>query len=315
MPTKTLINSNALPLRHHRTELQATNSVPSQATETFKLTDVTMRYGSTTVLNNVSFKAHSGEKIALLGPNGAGKSTLIEIIAGLREPSSGEVELLGRNPLTASAHTRANVGLMLQNWKDHGKWKVNEFLSYIAHAHGQSATSVDPLLDALGLRHRATSKMNTLSGGQRRRIDVAAALIGNPQILIVDEPTTGFDVEAKRSFQETVLGLAENRTVLWATHDLAEAEAICNRIVMISQGHIVADGTPQDLRTQHDSASKIAWTTPDGVRHEDHLESPNARIAEIASTPGVTDIEVSRQSLENLYLSILNDAHLSSPTK
>ena len=280
-----------------------------------ELCNVNMSYKNKVILKDISLTACSGETIALLGPNGAGKSTLIEIAAGLRAPSSGKVSLLGENPLFATEHTRANVGLMLQNWKDHGKWEVHEFLAYIARASGQTSKNVDELLSALGLAHRAKSRMNTLSGGQRRRVDVAAALIGNPRILVVDEPTTGFDVEARKSFQETVLDLAGDRTVIWATHDLDEAEAVCDRIVMIANGSIIADGTPSDLRALNDSKTTLRWTGPDGARHHETHDYPNARIVEVAKTSGVTNIEVSKQSLEDVYLSIIRDAEQAATAR
>ena len=225
------------------------------------LENIVVRYGDHQVLDNISLEIHSGETIALLGPNGAGKSTLIEVAAGLRRPSGGIVTLGGEDPINASASLRSEIGLMLQNWKDHGKWTVREFLSYVSVSFLGRATNSQDLVEALGLTESANTKLSSLSGGQRRRVDVAAALLGRPSILILDEPTTGFDVHSKISFQNVVRELSADITVLWATHDLVEAESVADRLILLSSGVIAASGSVDELRRIHGGTSKVSWRT------------------------------------------------------
>ena len=273
------------------------------------LENIVVRYGDHQVLDNISLEIHSGETIALLGPNGAGKSTLIEVAAGLRRPSGGIVTLGGEDPINASASLRSEIGLMLQNWKDHGKWTVREFLSYVSVSFLGRATNSQDLVEALGLTESANTKLSSLSGGQRRRVDVAAALLGRPSILILDEPTTGFGVHSKISFQNVVRELSADITVLWATHDLVEAESVADRLILLSSGVIAASGSVDELRRIHGGTSKVSWRTQqDGSPHSVEVDDPKPLLVELASDPGTENIEVKTTSLEDLYLSITQES-------
>lgn len=164
-----------------------------------------MRYGTRDVLTGVDFRAHRGEVVTLLGPNGAGKSTTIEILEGFRQRSAGSVRVLGIDPATGSEAWRARIGVVLQSWRDHGRWQLRELLAHLGAYYEPYGTparprpfAADDLLDAVGLAEHATQKVATLSGGQRRRLDVAIGLVGRPELLFLDEPTAGFDPQAGR---------------------------------------------------------------------------------------------------------------------
>ncbi|HMI26001.1 MAG TPA: ABC transporter ATP-binding protein, partial [Streptosporangiaceae bacterium] len=192
-----------------------------------------MRYGRTGVLSGVSFGARRGEVLALLGPNGAGKTTTIEILEGFRMRSSGQVSVLGTDPTRGGEAWRARIGVVLQSWRDHGKWRVRELLAHLGSYYAPYAApgvprpwDVDELIATVGLTEQAGQRVRRLSGGQRRRLDVAIGIVGRPELLFLDEPTAGFDPEARREFHDLVHRLAdrEEATILLTTHDLDEAE-------------------------------------------------------------------------------------------
>ncbi|WP_205855849.1 ABC transporter ATP-binding protein, partial [Phytoactinopolyspora endophytica] len=174
-----------------------------------------MRYGANDVLRDVTFQAHRGEVLAMLGPNGAGKTTTIEILEGFRKRSAGRVDVLGTDPAHGDERWRAQLGIVLQSWRDHGKWRVRELLAHLgsyyveyATPHVQRPWDPDELIAAVGLTEQAHTKIRMLSGGQRRRLDVAIGIVGRPELLFLDEPTAGFDPEARHEFHELVLRLA-----------------------------------------------------------------------------------------------------------
>jgi ABC-2 type transport system ATP-binding protein len=180
-----------------------------------------MRYGSADVLHEVTFQVRRGEVLALLGPNGAGKTTTIEILEGFRLRSAGRVEVLGSDPARGDEEWRARVGVVLQSWRDHGKWRVRELLAHQASFYACNARrpwNADELIEAVALTEHADKKVRTLSGGQRRRVDVAIGIVGRPVVLFLDEPATGFDPQARREFHELLRGL--DTTILLTTHDL-----------------------------------------------------------------------------------------------
>ena len=170
-----------------------------------------MRYGDTEVLRDVSFQTRQGEVVALLGPNGAGKSTTIEILEGFRLRSAGQVEVLGVDPAEGDERWRSRLGIVLQSWRDHGNWRVRELLHHLGTFYAPYATvtadrpwDTSELLEAVGLGAHAEQKIKTLSGGQRRRLDVAIGIVGRPELLFLDEPTAGFDPEARYEFHDLV---------------------------------------------------------------------------------------------------------------
>lgn len=168
-----------------------------------------MRYGTTDVLHDVNFRVQQGEVLCLLGPNGAGKTTTIEIMEGFRMRSAGRVEVLGTDPAHGDERWRAKVGIVLQSWRDHGKWRVRELLEHLGSYYAAYSTElvkrpreVDRLVAAVGLTEQADKKVRMLSGGQRRRLDVAIGLVGRPELVFLDEPTAGLDPVARRGFHE-----------------------------------------------------------------------------------------------------------------
>ena len=218
--------------------------------------DLRMRYGKTDVLNGVSFGARQGEVVALLGPNGAGKTTTIEILEGFRVRSAGEVSVLGTDPAHGGEAWRARTGVVLQSWRDHGRWQVRELLAHLGRYYGPYSTpgitrpwDADDLLETVGLTAHGHKRVRHLSGGQRRRLDVAIGIVGRPELLFLDEPTAGFDPEARRDFHDVVHRLTdlEQTTILLTTHDLDEAERLADRILILAGGTIIADGSADEL--------------------------------------------------------------------
>lgn len=274
---------------------------------------LTMSYGSTAVLRGVDFVARRGEVIALLGPNGAGKSTTIEILEGFRAPSGGVVRVLGKHPLTAGEAWRSRIGVVLQSWRDHGKWRVGELLGFFARFYepyeteGRRPFAVADLLDQVGLSEHATKKVSSLSGGQRRRLDVAIGIVGRPALLFLDEPTAGFDPVARRDFHELVHRLSDldDTTILLTTHDLAEAERLADRILILDGGVIVADGSPDELSRQIAGTTEVRWLQ-DGQRQVHSAEDPTAFVRELLERGGeISDLEVVRSTLEDVYLAMV----------
>jgi ABC-2 type transport system ATP-binding protein len=280
--------------------------------------DLRMRYGTKDVLCGVSFAAHRGEVLALLGPNGAGKTTTIEILEGFRLRSSGEVRVLGVDPASAGERWRARVGVVLQSWRDHGKWRVRELLGHLGRYYAPYSTAeirrpwpVDELLDAVGLTGQADQRVARLSGGQRRRLDVAIGIVGRPELLFLDEPTVGFDPAARRDFHDLVHRLTDvdDTTILLTTHDLDEAEKLADRIVILAGGRIIADGSADQLSRQVAGASEIRWTR-DGQRFVHSAVDATRFVRELFLQYGeaVGELEVRSNSLEDTYMKLVVDS-------
>ncbi len=277
-----------------------------------------MRYGSRDVLTGVSFTARRGEVLALLGPNGAGKTTTIEILEGFRAPSAGEVSVLGTDPLRGDEEWRARLGVVLQSWRDHARWTVGELLHYIARFYGPYSTpeiprpwDVDELIATVGLTEHAGARLKSLSGGERRRLDVAVGIVGRPELVFLDEPTAGFDPHARREFHDLVHRLSdfENTTILLTTHDLDEAEKLADRILILDGGRIVADGSANALASELATTSEVRWTS-DGQRQVHAATGdPTGFVRELlAGTPDASDLEVRRASLEDTYMALVHRA-------
>ncbi|GAA0508377.1 multidrug ABC transporter ATP-binding protein [Paractinoplanes deccanensis] len=279
--------------------------------------DLRMRYGAKDVLTGVTFAARRGEVLALLGPNGAGKTTTIEILEGFRMRSSGEVRVLGVDPAQGGEPWRSRVGVVLQSWRDHGKWRVRELLHHLGRYYRRYATPdkprpwpVDDLLDAVGLAPQAQTRLSRLSGGQRRRLDVAIGIVGRPELLFLDEPTVGFDPAARREFHDLVHRLSDvdDTTILLTTHDLDEAEKLADRIVILAGGRIIADGSADELSRQVSRESEIRWTR-DGQRfvHSAANATPFLRELLLQYGDDIADLEVRRTSLEDTYMQLVRD--------
>jgi len=275
-----------------------------------------MRYGTKDVLTGVSFVAHPGEVVALLGPNGAGKTTTIEILEGFRMRSAGEVSVLGVDPAEGDENWRARLGVVLQSWRDHGKWKVRELLAHLGLYYAPYSTDritrpwdVDELVAAVGLTEHANKRIMRLSGGQRRRLDVAIGIVGRPELLFLDEPTAGFDPEARREFHDLVHRLSDaNTTVLLTTHDLDEAEKLADRILILAGGTIIADGSADQLSRQVAGECEIRWTR-DGQRFVHAAADATTFVRQLFLQYGedIADLEVRRASLEDTYMTMVRD--------
>jgi ABC-2 type transport system ATP-binding protein len=279
------------------------------------VSDLRMRYGSTDVLTGVDFEVRSGEVVCLLGPNGAGKTTTIEILEGFRIRSAGDVRVLGEDPATAPEDWRARVGVVLQSWRDHPRWTPRRLLAQLGEYYRPYATAersrphdVDLLLDSVGLTAHADAKINTLSGGQRRRLDVAIGIVGRPELLFLDEPTAGFDPQARREFHELIrrLSEAEQTTILLTTHDLDEAERLATRVLVLAGGRIVADDSVEGLAGRIEGETTVRWRR-DGASHTESVADGTRFVRELLATYGdeVRDLEVRRASLEDAYLSLV----------
>ncbi|MCC2315049.1 ABC transporter ATP-binding protein [Cellulomonas xiejunii] len=272
-----------------------------------------MAYGERTVLDDVGFDVAPGEVVALLGPNGAGKTTTVEIIEGFRRRDAGDVRVLGVDPERGDDAWRARIGVVLQSWRDHRRWRVRELLGQLGDAYRPYSTpgttrprDVDDLLARVGLTDAAHQRMSTLSGGQRRRFDVAVGLVGRPDLLVLDEPTAGLDPAARREFHELVHEVVDHdgTVVLLTTHDLAEAETVADRILLLAGGHIVATGSPEAVARDVAGPSEVRWTAG-GTRHVHSTHDPVAFTRELLATGDVDDLEVVRASLEDAYLEIV----------
>lgn len=275
-----------------------------------EVTGLRMRYGAREVLDDVTFHARPGEVLTLLGPNGAGKTTTIEILEGFRTRSAGAATVLGVDPARGDERWRARLGVVLQSWRDHGKWRVRELL---AHLGGYYPAPIPPdeLLALVGLTGQARDRLRTLSGGQRRRLDVAIGIVGRPEVLFLDEPTAGFDPAARREFHELVRRLAtENRTtVLVTTHDLAEAERLADRIVILDGGRVVAEGTTGELTRRMAGRDEVRWTVG-GERFRRSTDRSTPFVHDLFREHGddVADLEVRRASLEDAYLALVRSS-------
>ena len=276
-----------------------------------------MRYGSVDVLRGVEFVARRGEVLVLLGPNGAGKTTTIEILEGFRMRSAGEVRVLGVDPAKGDEAWRARVGVVLQSWRDHGKWRVRELLAHLGRYYAPYGTAerkrpyeVDQLIRTVGLGEQAEKKISSLSGGQRRRMDVAIGIVGRPELLFLDEPTAGFDPHARREFHDLVHRLAdlEDTTILLTTHDLDEAEKLADRILILAGGTIIADGSADQLSRRMSTKSEVKWSR-DGESFV-HSDADSTRfVRELFGQYGeaISDLEVRPASLEDAYMSLVRE--------
>jgi ABC-2 type transport system ATP-binding protein len=277
--------------------------------------DLWMRYGKTDVLNGISFTARRGEVLALLGPNGAGKTTTVEILEGFRMRSAGQVSVLGVDPAHGGEAWRARIGVVLQSWRDHPKWRVRELLanlgSYYAPYSSPGARrprDTDELIEAVGLTEHAHKRIRKLSGGQRRRLDVAVGIVGRPELLLLDEPTAGFDPAARREFHDLVHRLAdqEEASILLTTHDLDEAEKLADRIIILANGTIIADGSADELSRRMSTGAEVRWSR-DGQRFVHSAGDPAGFVRELFRQYGesVEDLEVRRASLEDTYMALV----------
>jgi ABC-2 type transport system ATP-binding protein len=276
--------------------------------------DLVKKYGALTALGGVSFDIARGETLALLGPNGAGKSTTIEILEGYRDRTGGQARVLGVDPKHATLDWKAQLGIVLQSTGEPGNVSVREQLTHFARFYPHPR-DVEEVIAAVGLEQKAKTRIAKLSGGQRRRVDVALGIIGRPQLLFLDEPTTGFDPEARRQFWTLINALkAEGTTILLTTHYLDEAAHLSDRAAVIDGGKLVAIGPPDELGGPEARIPRVTWVDENGA-HDERTETPTEFVAELYRRSGgneVRDLQVLRPSLEDIYLDLVNDVDQSN---
>jgi ABC-2 type transport system ATP-binding protein len=265
-------------------------------------------YGGLAAVNGIDLEIAPGEVFALLGPNGAGKTTTVEILEGYRDRDSGVVSVLGEDPQRAGRAWRARIGIVLQLTADSPELTVAEMVGHFAGFYPSPRRPAE-VIELVGLTDKARARIRTLSGGQLRRLDVAVGLVGGPELLFLDEPTTGFDPAARRAFWEVIRSLSGGGvTVLLTTHYLDEAAALADRVAVIRDGVIVAEGQPDTLGGRRTAMAVVGWQDDDGPRLE-HTDEPTRLVAELAArydgeVPGLT---VTRPSLEDVYLELIGD--------
>lgn len=294
--------------------------------------DLVKHYGAVRAVDGVSFDVAEGEVFALLGPNGAGKSTTVEILEGHRLRGGGEVRVLGADPGRAGRGFRDRIGIVLQSAGIDRELTVREVLDFYGAAYSRRRDT-DELIELVELREKADERVSTLSGGQRRRIDLALGLIGDPDLIFLDEPTTGFDPAARRRSWDLVRNLTSlGRTIVLTTHYLDEAEELADRVAVLVQGRIAAEGTPASLRSTFTSATRISFELPavdeplggllDPLRGQSRgrdrrieimTEAPTADLAHITTWARdrgleLVGLEVASPDLEDIYLRLIDEA-------
>jgi ABC-2 type transport system ATP-binding protein len=266
------------------------------------------RYGDRSAVDGVSFTIGEGETFALLGPNGAGKSTTIEILEGYRRRSGGGLRVLGEDPGTAGVAWKSRIGIVLQSTAEAGTSTTRELLAHVASFYPR-ARDVDETLAAVGLTDDARTRVRALSGGRRRRLDVALGIVGRPELLFLDEPTTGFDPEARRRFWQLIRDLqGEGTTILLTTHYLDEAAALSDRAAVIAAGRLIDIG-PVDAIGPVEARVPIVRWRDDAGPHEVRTEEPAALVARLGAETGgePRDVEIRRPSLEEIYLRLIGE--------
>lgn len=265
-------------------------------------------YGNFTAVDDISFDIHRGETFALLGPNGAGKSTTIEILEGYRHRTSGDIDVLGVDPQRGGLEWKSRLGIVLQSAGETGNVTVlellNEFAGYYPHPR-----DIDEVITSVGLEQKQKTRIGKLSGGQRRRLDVALGIIGRPELLFLDEPTTGFDPEARRQFWDLINSLkAEGTSILLTTHYLDEAAQLGDRAAVITGGQIATIGRIDEIGGPDARTPLVRWTDPAGTAHEQRTEEPGAVVAKLYRRGGEPQgLEVVRPSLEDIYLALIRE--------
>jgi ABC-2 type transport system ATP-binding protein len=275
-----------------------------------EVSGLTKSYGAREVLHGLSFAVETGEVFALLGPNGAGKTTTVEILEGYRGRDEGDVRVLGYDPQRAGDDFRARIGIVLQSSAVYPLLSVREILDLFA-GYYPSARDVAEVIDLVGLAEKRDARVRTLSGGQLRRLDLALALVGDPELIFLDEPTTGFDPAARRQAWETIRGLRElGKSILLTTHYMEEAQYLADRLAILRDGRIVTTGSPRDLLSgtagveirfrRNGEEVVIATDEPTRVLNELTAQA-------LAEGYELEGIEVRRRSLEDLYLELTRE--------
>ncbi len=265
--------------------------------------------GTKDAVAGIDLEVSRGEIFAILGPNGAGKTTTVEILEGYRNRDSGNVQVLGQDPATLGNDSwawRNRIGIVLQSTNDSQDLSVSETVRHFANYYS-NPRNPEKVIHEVGLEEKASARISTLSGGQRRRLDVALGIIGNPEILFLDEPTTGFDPEARRAFWDLIRKLRdEGTTILLTTHYLDEAEALADRVAVIVDGKIIEVSTPENLGGRNTAKARVSWYE-NGTKQEIESDFPAAEVAKLSAKFGgeVPELTVIRPSLEDIYLKMI----------
>jgi len=270
--------------------------------------DLRKAYGEHEAVRGIDFEVGGGEVFGLLGPNGAGKTTTVEILEGYRERSGGIVSVLGYDPQQRARALRERVGIVLQSSGIYRHVRVREAIAHWAAMY-PSPRDPDDVMQLVGLAEKADATARTLSGGQMRRLDLALALVGDPELIFLDEPTTGFDPAARRAAWDTISRLQDlGKTVLITTHYLEEAQALCDRVAIIKDGRIVAEGPPAALGDAS-ARYRVSWRSEDGAQQVREESDPTALLHQLTSAAlargeSVRDLSVTRPTLEDVYLEL-----------
>jgi ABC-2 type transport system ATP-binding protein len=288
-----------------RTAAQPTGA-PLDPDAAISIRGLVKRYGDVVGVDGVDLDIRRGEIFALLGPNGAGKTTTVEICEGYRGRDAGDVRVLGQDPATGGRRWKAQLGIVLQSGGGDSQLTVRELLQAQA-SYYPDPRDPDEVLELVGLTEKARARGKALSGGQRRRLDVALGIVGRPALLFLDEPTTGFDPEARRQFWSLIRSLRDlGTTIVLTTHYLDEAEALADRVGVIARGRLVEVAVPGRLGGRESAPAVVSWTE-DGVRRTEATATPTALVRELAGRfPGeVPDLTLARPTLEDVYLRMI----------
>jgi len=288
----------------------------SETSPAIEIGGLRKRYGEFEALRGIDVTVRRGEVFGLLGPNGAGKTTTVEILEGYRDRSEGEVWVLGQDPAARPLELRRRIGIVLQSGGIYGHITPREALAHWARFYPHPR-SVEEVLELAGLQDSADVRSRRLSGGQLRRLDFALALVGDPELIFLDEPTTGFDPEARRAAWETIRSLRDlGKTILLTTHYLEEAQELADRVAIVKDGRVLAIGPPRELVAGGEAAGeryRVTYRDADGALVEQETDDPTALLHEltgraVAEGRRLEELSVSRPTLEDVYLELTADA-------
>jgi ABC-2 type transport system ATP-binding protein len=270
------------------------------------VTGLVKRYGDVTAVAGIDFHVAQGELVALLGPNGAGKTTTVEILEGYRHATAGTISVLGHDPRHEDLAWKSRIGIVLQETDDASELSVGEAVRHYAKYY-PNPRDPNEVIEAVGLTEKVKSRIANLSGGQRRRLDVALGILGRPELLFLDEPTTGFDPEARRDFWTLIESLHEQgTTILLTTHYLDEAERLADRAVIIVAGHIVANSAPASLGGRQRMEATVNWVE-NGQTRSESTPTPTAFVHDLSAriSGEIEGLTVVRPTLEDIYLQLV----------